>query len=496
MKNKIHQFLDNGILISPELINSNELSINSKVKNLPLVFDKNTLDNIKNNIEIDDIDWLKYDTEKVNNEKNGIISLVNLKTPKIQILTNYAEQNTSKSIKDFVSLYNQRYRLIMDILRQRPELRSSTSIRKVFSATERETVSVIGIIYSLSITKNGNIMLEIEDQTGILKAVVTKNNSKIFLKAEELTADEVIGLQGVKGNGIVFVTNIIFPDIPITKELKKSPEDEAAVFIGDAHIGSNYFIRESFEKFILWIKGNSTEHKKQAKQVKYLFIVGDLVEGIGIFPGQENELEIKDIYKQYEDFSYYIKQIPNHIKIIICPGNHDALRVAEPQPTIPEMLLPELYNLEHISFVSSPSLVRFGSTNSFQGFDALIYHGFSFPYYAANIGSIRLSGGLEKTENIMTYLLKKRHLAPTHGSTQYQLGYKEDPLVIKSIPDFFISGHIHRASFKNYRGITLLNCSCWITQTKYQEKRGLVPQPAKALYIDLKTRENTMLNFE
>jgi DNA polymerase II small subunit len=172
------------------------------------------------------------------------------------------------------------------------------------------------------------------------------------------------------------------------------------------------------------------------------------------------------------------------------------LRIAEPQPPLPKELVAEIFDLPNLYFVSSPSHLRIGITKNFSGFDVMIYHGFSFPYFADTIESIRLKGGLENTDNIMSYLLRKRHFAPTQGSTQYQLGYDKDPLVIKVVPDLFVTGHIHRASIKNYRNITLLNCSCWISQTPYQEKRGLVPQPARAIYVNLKTRESKILNFE
>jgi len=258
------------------------------------------------------------------------------------------------------------------------------------------------------------------------------------------------------------------------------------------------FLKENFERFISWIKGDigDTKQKELVNKIKYLFIIGDLVEGVGIFPGQENDLEIKDIYEQFDLFSNYIKQIPESINIIICPGNHDPVRISEPQPPIPERFLKELYEMKNVSFVSSPSNVQIEKSDNFAGFNVLLYHGYSFPYYANNIESIRHNGGLENTNNIMTYLLKKRHLGPTHGSTRYQMGYNEDKLVIKEIPDFFVSGHVHRASVKNYRNITLLNCSCWVSQSDYQEKMGLVPEPSKAIYVDLKTRQTKMLNFD
>ena len=117
-----------------------------------------------------------------------------------------------------------------------------------------------------------------------------------------------------------------------------------------------------------------------------------------------------------------------------------------------------------------------------------------YPYLAQVLGYSDVAH--EKLYLFLKYLLKRRHLAPTHGSTQYQLGYDGDPLVIEDVPDILATGHVHRISVDTYRNVTLLNCSCWISQTKYQERRGLMPQPAWAIYIDLQTRKTTKINFE
>ena len=96
----------------------------------------------------------------------------------------------------------------------------------------------------------------------------------------------------------------------------------------------------------------------------------------GIYPGQEEELLEKDIGKQYDLFAGYIKRIPQDIPIIICPGNHDAMRLAEPQLAIYPDIAKLLYELPNVIMVSSPSVINIGSTETFSGFDVLMYHGF------------------------------------------------------------------------------------------------------------------------
>jgi len=415
----------------------------------------------------------------------------------VEIIKSYVEKNKKINYSDFVNLYNTRYLALQRLLRQRQEQQGATTISKANLSQERENVSFIAAVFEKKKTKNNNLLLKFEDQTGTIKAIVMNSKKEIFEIANDLALDEVVGIQGTKGNNIIFVNSIIHPDVPLNKELKKTTEEEAAIFISDIHLGSKSFLKKSFEKFINWVSGETgTEaQKKEVEKIKYLFILGDLVEGIGVYPNQDKELYIKDLYKQYDELIVYLKKIPAHIAIIICPGNHDGLRIAEPQPPHTRDLFREMFDKDNLFFVSSPSTVRIGKTHNFSGFDVLLYHGYSFPHYADKVDALRLAGGLENTENIMKYLLKRRHLAPTHGSTRYQLGYSRDPLLINEVPDFFVTGHVHRASITSYRNVTLLNCSCWISQTDYQEKRGLVPQPARAIYVDLKTRKPKILNF-
>ncbi|MBU0461355.1 MAG: metallophosphoesterase, partial [Nanoarchaeota archaeon] len=277
----------------------------------------------------------------------------------------------------------------------------------------------------------------------------------------------------------------------------KAPEEVYAAFISDMHFGSKVFMHEEWNKFLKWIGGEtgSDEQKELASKIRYLFIVGDLVEGVGIYPGQENDLEVRDIYEQYNIFAQFLKQIPTHINIIVCPGNHDAMRIAEPQPPLYKDFAAAIYALPNVTLVSNPAIVRIHEKEDFPGFDVLIYHGFSYIYYADKVESIRSAGGQSRVDLVMQFLLQRRHLAPTHESTLYLPDADKDSLVIEKVPDLFVSGHIHRVGVFNYRNIQMVECSCWLKTTDYQEKMGLKPQPARVPIINLKTRKPKILKF-
>jgi DNA polymerase II small subunit len=315
--------------------------------------------------------------------------------------------------------------------------------------------------------------------------------------------DEMIGVVGFnmpddKQDNIVFATDILIPDVPNNKELKKSPDEAYAVFLSDIHIGSTLFCKNEFIKFINWLKGDigSIENKRTASKVKYIFISGDLIDGIGIYPGQDNELTIKDIYQQYEECARYFKMIPSHIKIIVCAGNHDAVRLSEPQPKLCPDFAKSIYEIPNVTIVTNPGMVKIHEKEDFSGFDVLLYHGYSFDYYVQEVKTIRENGKYKNPEQIMKFLLRRRHLSPTHGFNPYIPDTDDDPLVIANLPDFFITGHIHYASASTYRNITMICGSCWQGKTPFQEKLGHEPEPCRVPLVNLQTRAIKMLRFD
>ncbi|GIU69357.1 MAG: hypothetical protein KatS3mg002_0593 [Candidatus Woesearchaeota archaeon] len=415
-----------------------------------------------------------------------------MKKHRIRVIFDYKEKNKKRTVMDFVGFFNSRFKELEKILRSRKELQNPTSISRILSKKEKDTVSIIGMVYDKSFSKNNNIILTIEDQTGLIKVVVTQSKEELFLLAQEIQLDEVIGVTGLY-DGLIFANEIIIPDIPLTKELKKSPEEGYFVVITDPQIGNKLFLEEEFKKFLQWINGENEKYKDIVSKIKYLFIVGDLVEGVGIYPDQEYDLSIIDVKEQYKKLAEYLRNIK--IPIIVCPGNHDVGRLSEPQPGFRDEYSKELWMLPNVIALSNPSMVNIFYSDNFEGFNVLLYHGGSFFYYFNNVQSIRKNGGATRSDLVMKYLLQRRHLAPSHTSTLYVPDSKKDPLIIDKVPDFFFSGHVHRSTVNNYRNITCINASCWVAKTEEQERRGLDPQPGRAFVVNMNNREVKILNF-
>ena len=423
---------------------------------------------------------------------------------KVQVISDYGEKAKKRETTDFVSFYNARFTALEKILRSHGELANVVSIARVVQKRGRESVAVIAMVLEKVVTPNTQaIILTIEDKTGVMKVMFTKKNMEVYALAKDVCEDEVIGILGMSSdNGdkpMLFGNAIVLPDVPLTKELKKAPMDHPgmAAFITDIHVGSKQFMEENFKRFVSWIKGDAgTQSQRElATKVKYLFVGGDLVDGVGIYPGQEEDLAIKDIYAQYRRIADLIANIPDHIKIMIIPGNHDAMRLNEPQPSLYRDICRPIWDLKNAILVSNPSVINIHATPDFIGFDFLMYHGYSFDYYVAHVDSIRLSGGYERADLIMKYLLQRRHLAPTNLSTPLIPDPLRDPLVIEKVPDFFLTGHIHRTKVASYRNVTMINGGCWQDITSFQVKTGHNPEPCRVSLIDLQTREVKLLRF-
>ncbi|MBI4451185.1 metallophosphoesterase [Candidatus Woesearchaeota archaeon] len=416
----------------------------------------------------------------------------------VQIVSNYVALSKKRDVQDFIAYFNARFATLSRHLQRRPELAGVTSIARCKSLQDKDHAALIGIVYEKRMSKNGNVLLKLEDASGTITVICHKARP-VYEQANDACCDEVIGVTGTVSKGMLFANTMLLPEIPISNEMKKSPDEVYLVVLSDIHVGSKQFLGDEFNKFLQWIQGNhgTPTQRDIAGKVGYVAIVGDLVDGVGVYPKQEQELSIPDIYAQYEEVARLLSLIPEHIQLIISPGNHDAVRLAEPQPPFDKDFCRPMWELHNAHIISNPGMVRIHAREGFPGFLLLLYHGYSYPYYADTVDSIKRTGkGIsDRSDLVMKYLLQRRHLAPAYGSTILVPDDKADPLVVDQIPDFFLSGHIHKASSSTYRNISLISGSCFQSKTSFQEKVGHSPEPGVVPVVNLRTRNVTLLDF-
>ncbi len=404
----------------------------------------------------------------------------------------YAQTTPDKKleVKDFTGYFRSRFQQLQRILMSRAELQQNlVSIGKI--GGDRSSVSVIGMVSEKRVTKNKNLMIKLEDLTGTINVLVRFDKGELFSRAEELQVDEVVGVKASGNKDFLFVHEIFFPDA-FVHEKTKFEEDVSIAFISDIHCGSDRHLTESFKKFIEWL--NSED--ENARKIKYLFIVGDTVDGVGIFPGQENVLKLKSMKEQYSLLASYLRKVPKRMTMFMCPGQHDASRVAEPQPIISKKYAPEIYEIDNLVLVTNPALVKLSEKG--KEFKVLMYHGASVHAFINEVKELRLMKAHKCPARAVEHMLKRRHLAPMYGVSASVVSIPNaeyDPLVITEVPDVLCTGEVHKLDITSYNGVLIITGSCWQARTPFEEKVGNEPDPAKVPVLNLKTRELKVFDF-
>jgi DNA polymerase II small subunit len=405
---------------------------------------------------------------------------------------NYTPQKIT--IKDFHKADQQKYSVMKNFLMNRAELQGAVSISRAPQLQAKNT-TIVAMVYDISKLPTGTLKMELEDPSGTIIAIISSKNEELIKKASFVTKDEVLGFIGGCAKGVFFVNEIVWPDIP-QKQIPTADEDVYVAFLADTHIGSNVFLKEEFERFIAWLNGkvDGTKHKEIVNKIRYVLFCGDVVDGVGIYPQQDRELVVSDIHEQYDMFINYIKQIPKHMQVVICPGTHEGVRLEEPKPKLPKELAGELYDLDNVTLVTDPAVIRLHRSNKYSGITVLMYHGDSFDYYINEIEPLRLLGGYDKGSEVHKYLLQRRCLSPTYGG-QELLPMKENPLILYQIPDVLFTGHIHKSDLGTYKGVLCVCASCFQGKTAFQEKLGHHPDPGKVILLNLRNLKFTVLDF-
>ena len=394
---------------------------------------------------------------------------------------------TTGSVEEYQEYFLDRFRRLERFLRQRMDARDATSISEALKAPTNSKVKVIGMLTERRESKQ-RIFLRLEDpETTVTVLVYTNLERSIQERVRALLLDQVVCISATKTrNDLLILDDVFFPEIP-QKTPKKASEPVCAALISDLHVGSRQFMREGFNRFLLWLNGKlgDAHWRETASYVKYVVIAGDLVDGVGIYPKQTKDLVIHDIHRQYSAVSKFLEQIPDYVELVIIPGNHDASRKALPQPAIPKDYAEPIYETREVHSLGNPCSI------SLHNVELLLYHGRSLDDVIANAPT----SSSKMPQEAMKLLLQSRHLAPIYGQRTPIAPGKRDFLVIDRVPEIFHAGHIHVQACDRYRGVLIVNSGAWQAQTEYMSKMGLVPTPGIIPVVNLQTLQVTTLNF-
>ncbi|MHB8351269.1 MAG: metallophosphoesterase [Thermoplasmata archaeon] len=387
-----------------------------------------------------------------------------------------------RPLEAYGALFQSRFQALKRLLKGRPELPGLLPVRELRG--REGAASIIAMIREIRPTAGRrHFLIEVEDETGSVELLLPKDRP-----AARTTwlPDEVVGLTlrlPRERGRLPLLTGVVRPEVPALRPARNTPTDRRVLFLSDLHLGSKSFLAESWAELAAFLRGDGPD-PDLAREIAHVVIAGDLVDGIGIYPNQERDLAVHDIFEQYAELGRRLRQLPSHIEIIVVPGNHDAVCPAEPQPA----LAPEIRT-------GLPANVRpLGNPSTFALDGVLVsaYHGRSFDDLIPAIPGASYA----RPTDVMKTMLAMRHLAPIYGGRTPLAPLPRDGLVIDPVPDILVTGHAHTYGIDQYRGILLLNASTWQAETEYQRMRNITPIPARAAVVRLADLHVDTLNFE
>lgn len=406
---------------------------------------------------------------------------------RIEVLRDPSDNiGTGGKVEDFSHYFRDRFQKTASVFRVRQDVRDASTIAAALQTPLKGKVKFLAMTVEKR-ERRQKIFLQMDDLEDSLTVLASPEERDAFEVAQKVPLDQVVCVEGLRSQGdLIVAKHILLPDIPDHKP-RLAKEEVWAVLLSDLHVGSKKFLAEQMSRVFDWLNLKVGNHNQReiASRTKYVILCGDIVDGIGIYPRQEQELAIVDLYDQYKEAAKYISRIPDHIETIMVPGNHDAVRQAMPQPRLPRDFGEPLYEARKLISLGNPSEV------SLHGVRFLLHHGRSLDDLIAGVPSMDFT----QPEKAMRLQLQCRHLVPEYGKRTAIAPEKEDHLVIQDVPDVFQSGHIHIVKFENYRGCQIVNSGAWQAQTDYQRRGGLIPTPGILTTVNLRTLQVHPIDF-
>ena len=369
----------------------------------------------------------------------------------IEVIKEYKPVKRKGGAEDFRRYFVRRLKKIREIFARR-------NLSGTLEEVKHGADSFVAMVYDKRITRKGDMVIEMEDEDTTLPVFISKD-SPLFQTAVRIVEDEVVFMKGRMGKTFFIPNEILHPDLQLRSEPKSVPVPVA--YISDLHFGSKLMEKRFAQRFIQWLKED-----KFGRQVKYVVVAGDIVDGIGIYKGQEKELEVKDIDKQYALFNEFVAGFPDDVYTLVIPGNHDGIRRAEPHPSLASYLSGDVMAL------TNPAWVKI------EGITHLIYHGTSLDGIISSVPGL----SYDRPEEAMIELLKRRHLSPTFGKNLI-VPEPEDYFVIDEVPDVFHAGHVHKNGYAIYRGVYVVNSGTFQLRTPFQVRMGHHPTPGRVAVL-------------
>ncbi|MHA1290629.1 MAG: metallophosphoesterase [Candidatus Thorarchaeota archaeon] len=398
------------------------------------------------------------------------------------------ETDQTGKMEDIINLFQNRLEVIEKILKNEHGFHKFGDIREVDRNRRkfiRHQVAVIGIVTDIRRSRSGGRIVELEDRTGTMTIFIRKDDPA----AGTLVNDDVIGVVGNfadKGD-MFFANRVQYPEVLPTHQNRGGLDFDpvSVAFASDIHMGSKKFLEKDWDKMMKWM--NSTD--ETAQNIKYFVLSGDVVDGVGVYPGHDRNLSMNDVYDQYEFCARKLDELPDHITPVILPGNHDAVRPAEPQPMLEPLIQQRFNSTVH---TGNPARIYLNHGQESDPFEILSYHGKGIDDMVPRMAHVTYEAPAEAMKEMM----KKRHLAPMWGERNALSPEVEDQMIIRDAPDLFVTGHTHAHQVEWYRGTPLVVSSTFQGETDFMQMLGYQPKKSLLSVYNLQSRSSRVISFE
>lgn len=253
----------------------------------------------------------------------------------------------------------------------------------------------------------------------------TTGELKVFFKNvgdfDQILEDEVVGLVCERGEDFIDVKDVIWGDVPLRKVTNKTEKEMWCLFISDIHMDSKDFNKKAYKEFLGWVEGMKLDNF-------YIFVLGD-------------------VSSKKDDVKDFFASLPAGSSKVFLRGEID----------------PDI-DINALS-VTDPVLV------GIDGMVFLLTHGRLLTKYSEIWKN-------SPPEAVMLNLLKKRHMNPVFDRSEIC----DEDLILDTVPDIFVSGHLHKPGLANYKGTTIISNGSFVTDPVYH-------------LVNLKTREVVKKNF-
>lgn len=194
--------------------------------------------------------------------KSVVENILGKQLANVRIMRKFEERKTPLTIEDAIQYFYDRYEKLRKILSLRIDLVNLISINKISPSMKK--FSLIGMVKE----KDAELKTaELEDTSG---TAIINFPQEMKDEYKMIVEDEVIGAVCTFKDNEIVVERIFWPDIPLTRQIKRSEEEIECLILSGLDFKSEKFNKHSYEKFLSFLE------KKSTKKVALIVLGQDL----------------------------------------------------------------------------------------------------------------------------------------------------------------------------------------------------------------------------